>query len=101
MTEELEWQLAKGPTIHSKKWYEIQRLIKFGREHTKKKFRRKLIKNGYAVCPDCNGERLVKSKIRKFSEFSGKIRTRKSPCFRCGSRGIVDWVDRIAGRSFV
>jgi len=83
---------------HSKKWYEIQRLVKFGSEHTKKKFRRKLIKLGYAICPDCNGEGVVKKKI--YPRLKG-IRTRKHTCIRCRSTGIVDWLDRITGRSFV
>ena len=84
---------------HSKKWYEIQRFIKFGAKHTKKKFRRKMTKLGYAVCPDCKGERVLKRKIKKLSfkiPDSG-IRTRKSVCLRCRGKGIVDWVNRVTG----
>ena len=88
---------------HSKKWYEIHKLIKFGQEHTKKKFRRKLIKNGYAVCPACNGERVLKKKkiimvIEKYVDLDNeKIRTRKSLCIKCRGKGIVDWVSRVTG----
>lgn len=79
---------------HSKEWYKTQKLVKFGIKHTKKKFRRKLMKTGYVICPDCKGERLIKRKIEK---FFGEIRVRRFPCLRCHNHGFVDWVDRITG----
>ena len=84
---------------HSKEWYETRRLVRFGQEHTKKKFRRKLLKTGHAVCPDCKGEKVLKRKIRK-SFPPSIIRERKAPCLRCRGYGFVDWLNPITGRSF-